>query len=555
MVAVVADGVRKIVRWRGNTKYVDFEDTRLEQAVERVLAEEPPGEAGPCLDWPAGNYLVRSRTAALVGEHAFWHIRLDTETGRFIGPHNCEGRAAAGRRGEHVTCRHIALAWLCWKAERDNANPFLRRIAESEALGEWTVPETAVSEDRALQPYQEQQVVALQPYMPSEQEIAGALALATTLESTRGAAIPSGLDTKEKIAAVVLSSRALGIDPMLGLQRLYIVNGRTQPDGQMCESLLRSAGFDIDWLEMSNDGAKATLIPPAGRRPLTMEFTMADATRAGLTNPQPAPLWVDATDQDGKKLWDSERKRYKRVQQGTKETNPWLLYPRDMLMWKVLERLARFGGAHVLNAMDASAVKLTDIEDYTHRVQLRLESPPQPPPAGHDAAPADDIHEADYTMEEDLRDAQPSATADTTPANTTSAQAAPSTWAPAPSGSGRPGPASSSAASAATSAPSTTAPRTEPTPSAESSPDTTTPLAFCKAPELAWLGAEVLRLTGTPITFSGRAKDAGEQWLANRLGRSLEDVQAMTVGAIARVLGGGPEDDEPGELRQPELMS
>lgn len=358
--------VEKLVKWHGNTKAVSFRDPDFDAAVGNVQCEEPPGEVGPVNDWPDGNYAVLSRSTWLQShERRYWHVRLDSETGAYVGPHNCDRLAA----NPHARiCRHIALAWLCWQQQRIRYQfPFLeegRNMAE---------PTTALA-------IHQQSDISLARWQPTEDSMKSWLALADVIKQSEGHSLPKGFDSAAKIATVMMAADAIGLEPRSALLtgRVFLVNGKAQLDGQAMVSLVAKYGGHIEWLEMGESSAKGTIRMP-GKPPFTHEFTYAMAEKALLTKSQPAPNWVNDLDDAGNLIWlkgSDGRSRPKRHQDGMKETNPYLTFTADMLAWKCAERLVRFGAPEVLNGIMAVVNRplQLDFEDLAGHVE-RLPQP------------------------------------------------------------------------------------------------------------------------------------------------------------------------------------
>jgi hypothetical protein len=324
---VAAEQVRTVVRYAHGAKLVTFDNVGLARAVESLQTEDPPYECGPDLDAPPGRYIVRSRSAQLEGRTAYWYICLDAERGTPVAAHNCPARAANPRA--NIQCRHFAAAWLCWKAEQDERDPWLRKVR-------------SMSESTALAPYEGQQR-ALQPYVPTREEVGNMLALAKVLMETKGAAIPYTLDSPQKVAAVIMAGRELGFEPMAALKNLYIVNGMTQPNAQAIAALIQRAGGDIVYHEMTAERCTAELVRP-GRPPLKVTYTHEQATKAGLT-----------------------KKQRRRAKDGSfyETDGPWQLFPEDMLVWKAVTRLGRRGAADIINGLESSMIRLADVGDLT----------------------------------------------------------------------------------------------------------------------------------------------------------------------------------------------
>ena len=393
--------VRSIVRYGHGARWNEIEDVGLERAVEALQQENPPYECGPDLDAPPGRYIVRSRSEQREGRTAYWYIVLDPERGTPVAAHNCPLRAAYPK----AQCRHMAAAWLCWKAERDRDNPdnFLRRLQ--------------MSESTALAPYEERQ--ALTPYyLPNERDIKDTLALAEVLLSERaaGQTIPATLDTPAKAAAVILAGRELGFDPMTSFRRFYIVNGQTQLDAQGIVALVQRAGGDIVYHETTDTVADVEIVRP-GRASVRVRYTMEQAVKAGST-----------------------KNKY-----GDKAV--WTSHPADMLIWKAVTRAGKRGAADLINAIEGAMVRLDDIADYAPERRGTLEDMPAALiTEDHGEQEPPDVTEAEYR--EGDEPCPESAPADTEPKTTPTTSAPPPTTAGHPeagSGSGNSAPATTTA--------------------------------------------------------------------------------------------------------------
>lgn len=166
--------------------------------------------------------------------------------------------------------------------------------------------------------------VRIQPMkslVPSDQEMtaidkAAALALAGAI------ALPKELNTREKVASVMLYGRELGLAPMTSIRHIYIVNGRPQPSAEVMAGLVVSREPDarIEAIEVEAEACTMRLSRPS--RGIIKEYrvTKEDATKAGL--------W-------GKGVWAQ--------------------YPRDMLRWHCTKRLLRTYAPDLINGIEALA--------------------------------------------------------------------------------------------------------------------------------------------------------------------------------------------------------
>lgn len=328
----MTDAIKQIVKYRGNTKIVLFEDTRLAASVERLQQEDPPRLAWVNLDAPPGTYEVESRTTMPGG---CWEVRLNPDNGQHVGFHNCPARAENPRA--NVPCIHVAAAYLCWKAQRDAEDPYLRRVA---AFQEQEVSDEQ-SPSTALAPYHGDAQLTTY-HVPSRQEISDTLALGKVLMETRGAAIPQALDTPQKAAAVILAGRELGFDVMASFRHFFVVDGQTQPDGQALVALMQRGGADIIYHCDCDQCADVELIRP-GRTPIRIKYTLEQARKAGSTG---------GKRKDGS-VW---------------EKPAWKNHPADMLIWKAVARLARRGAADLVNSVQSAMVRVEDFEDHARQL-------------------------------------------------------------------------------------------------------------------------------------------------------------------------------------------
>lgn len=163
-------------------------------------------------------------------------------------------------------------------------------------------------------------------------------------QSARAAGIvPAGIDTDEKAALVVIRALEMGIPYSTAFSYLYVVNGRISVQSEMIGALVNRSGLGrIEILETSRERAVVRGVRK-GYPPLTITYTMADATDAG------------AFDQG------QRAKIYK-------------AHGADMLRWKAIARVGRLLFSDILNGMDVTDGEGLVVEEaYTDQAEVVVE--------------------------------------------------------------------------------------------------------------------------------------------------------------------------------------
>lgn len=109
---------------------------------------------------------------------------------------------------------------------------------------------------------------------------------ATALESARAmvggeALLPPHARDPGARATILIAGLELGMRPMEALRSIHLVEGRVVIDATAQLALITRAGAQVDWLEVSPSAARLEISRP-NRKPLTVEYTIEDAKRAGL---------------------------------------------------------------------------------------------------------------------------------------------------------------------------------------------------------------------------------------------------------------------------------
>lgn len=130
--------------------------------------------------------------------------------------------------------------------------------------------------------------------------------------------LPAELNTKEKVAAVMLYGLELGLRPMTALRHLYIVKGKVSPSAELMAGMLMGAEPDarLEVVEINDERCTMRLIRPSRHIDKTYTVTWDDIKKAGLA----------------------------------REAN--LQYPQDRMRYHSTKRLMRIYCPDVINAMD-----------------------------------------------------------------------------------------------------------------------------------------------------------------------------------------------------------
>jgi len=176
--------------------------------------------------------------------------------------------------------------------------------------------ERAMKEETALLPVKPVVSAAL---LPSARDLT-LIDLAAAMAYAGAVSLPKELNTKEKVAAVMLYGYELGLKPMTAIRHIYIVEGRLEPSAEVMAGLLLASEPDarLSVVELTEESCTMRIIRPAKGINETYTVTMADAEKAGLAK------------RDG-----------------------WLKYPKDRLRWHCTKRILRIYAPDATNAIEA----------------------------------------------------------------------------------------------------------------------------------------------------------------------------------------------------------
>lgn len=110
------------------------------------------------------------------------------------------------------------------------------------------------------------------------------LAMGNTLVTT--GFLPAAIKTGAQAAAIILTGRELGMQPMRALRSLSLVKGKVTENADSQLARFKTDGGRAVWKQLDATAAVLHLVHPNGDEH-TESFTMADAKAAGLTLPAP----------------------------------------------------------------------------------------------------------------------------------------------------------------------------------------------------------------------------------------------------------------------------
>jgi len=159
--------------------------------------------------------------------------------------------------------------------------------------------------------------------------------------------LPESLKTPEQVVTIILKGRELGLSPLVALEHIYAVKGRSALDGQAIQVLIRRAGHSFDVIEQTADHCTIEFCRKAGR-PYRVTVTMAEAKTAGW-NMEPE--------------YEEDPQTHKRKKVGMREKHTWKTMPAQMLYWRCLAKGARMGMADALNNTELLAEVAGEMEE------------------------------------------------------------------------------------------------------------------------------------------------------------------------------------------------
>lgn len=151
----------------------------------------------------------------------------------------------------------------------------------------------------------------------------------------RSGLVPEAFRGKvEDVMVALLMARGLGLDPMVALQKGYVVKGRFDVEVSVKLGLAQARVPDFDYEVVQLDDLKATVRGGRrGRTPVTVTFTYAQAEKAGLTR-----------DRNGNAV------------------ATWANYRQDMMLYRALGRVLKLTCASALYNMPVNLEEYDEAE-------------------------------------------------------------------------------------------------------------------------------------------------------------------------------------------------
>jgi hypothetical protein len=157
-------------------------------------------------------------------------------------------------------------------------------------------------------------VVSVRPLKIEFRTVAEVMQFAEMIQNAEGA-IPKGMvGNPGKIVATVMAGHELGIGPMASLRAFHVVEGRPTADYSFWVARLKAAGYQLKWLEKTQERVTLQLIAPDGSESAPETWDKARAITAGLWN----------------------------------KSGPWKLYPQTMLAARAITSVGRSFAAEVM---------------------------------------------------------------------------------------------------------------------------------------------------------------------------------------------------------------
>src|SRR5947207_8756817 len=127
-----------------------------------------------------------------------------------------------------------------------------------------------------------------------------------------------------RVLAAIEYGRAVGIEPMIALQNITMIDGKAGASALLIGALLRRGGYDVSAEYTANEQACVVTISKVGKVTGRGTFSMENARRAGLV----------------------------------REGSGWVKYPRDMLYARALTQAARQGAQDAVLGMAYTSEEL-----------------------------------------------------------------------------------------------------------------------------------------------------------------------------------------------------
>lgn len=185
------------------------------------------------------------------------------------------------------------------------------------------------------------------PEMDMMRAIASNAIAAVANQDRTGRMLPLGIKTVEQAMMVMLKGHEYGLQPLTALSRLFIVNGRIEPDTQTLMGLVRkldpTARFVFTKYERSHVEVE---LYRGGDLTIRVLYDREDAKLSGQSKVKRRRKWVG-----GRQTNDFED-----------VLGPWQLFERDMLAYNAVKRCCRLGAPDLINMIMPDVPFISDLE-------------------------------------------------------------------------------------------------------------------------------------------------------------------------------------------------
>ena len=156
--------------------------------------------------------------------------------------------------------------------------------------------------------------------LPTKAEMESMTAIAAQLITAGRVALPENLKNEGEVTAVILAGWELGVKPMSALRHISVINGKTEPDGQLMAAICAARERTISFVVTvdTDDATEVELRRPSHDLIVRFRYTQADAERSGRA----------------------------------KKPGPWQTDPRTMRRWKCYKELARSYCGDLINGVE-----------------------------------------------------------------------------------------------------------------------------------------------------------------------------------------------------------
>jgi len=98
-----------------------------------------------------------------------------------------------------------------------------------------------------------------------------------------------GVKTKDEAIAIMLLAQSEGIHPMTAVQTYHIINGRPSMKADTMLARFQADGGTVEWSTLNDQKAEAIFRHPQSPKPVTIDWTIERAQKAGLTKKD---VWI-----------------------------------------------------------------------------------------------------------------------------------------------------------------------------------------------------------------------------------------------------------------------